>query len=1424
MTATTKIVWGFVEKSSVRVAGYSVSIRKDGHAISATTSASGFYQLNLGNLHAAFSDGDQIYAEALGDTNFSGEAFVVLSGGTATQQIPTIAVAEDNAAPVLELAPGNFLNSPKFIFQYKDSHSGPAPATIRINGTAIVANGSLVEPGYSLEIVEISRKQRKLLLDYTGSFAEGQHIELEGEFGDYAGNVNNFSETVVFDFTSPEIIHVHPADKEIISNTLEPLVIRVRDVLAGVNAGSISLSIDGVIQPITFDGEYIKFTPMGPYLDTSSVHWALSVSDNASNRTETSGCFIVFSVRPEIADISPQSFTNNRRSPIKFSVTPGSSPIDWTTLTIQVNTLALSSSDVRISIAGNVVSFLPDFDLDNAVRVVANVYDTEGLSAAASWTFIVDTSVPVIVPIMPTPGTYVKSPLSILSFTVTEPDTFLDRDSVFVTVNGDRFDVASGRLSITNSQILYVPQIHYFRNDVNQVFVQAKDIAGNEAAPLDLAFYVDDESPAVLSVSPQNTTNNLQPTIEIKIEDEKSGIYAPSISVTINGRQYTPADPELSFDGLTITVFAQTFAPNEEVEVRLYVKDIAGNVLDRVVSVFTFDLSPFSVLSSVPESNSYKAIRPDQWEIYFNKPVDLSNAAFGTDILLESRDATNNLSIFLPEPIDGASGIDLFDGTRMNVIPEMLFQPNREYRLNITNRVQDLAGNLLGGDNPIGDVVFSTKFAFYQAGDTLIRGRIGVADILKYSKIINCCNHSVVTPLPELVDLTGDGLVDNKEILLLEAIVLEEKTTDHISVNGTTPITSFPIPVLDGEVQSIQLTGFPDKQTLDKTTGILCINGSLVAAIQLDISYDSNILSLIDIQPLVPLDIFRYRLLEPGKIRLLAIESGGTISGDAASLSFRVIGAGVTPIEIDALSIEAVSITEAILTPVTIIDALFATSPGAGFISSIQLEPDTATVPIGSREVFVTARLIDSSNVQIFAESVPIEWTVIGNGFVLQNITYTDETGESRNLVHLSGPVNSSVIITATVLFDSSISNESTPIRLFDDQIISLRLTSDKAFAGTGEAVQFRAFAMTLDEREFETTAVTWEVEGENAIVSTSGEFVAFSSGDYRIRATLNEDGNITALSSIISVTSVLEFYDCHDRPIGIDSMTGFPKLSLGAIFAGKTTGTQEVRVRNALAASAQRMHKDIILDLSKEPSRANLRTEFYPVIASTLSLKKRNVNGILQEIPLQNGHQDEFVIRALRMSDRGVDGLVVIYLNHVNVYDVSVFHCGPNICIGKKSRNILWTQKDSPAELTKDGDFFIDNPTGRILVKITSDADYPGKLCYRYRQSATVEYRPGKITLDESVLLPDNAVLAAYSFISGTIENLAITVDDAAGSEVYVSSDGVNFSKSLTIEFLPASEMFKLYIRAEAPITDELGIQSAGISIEADILSVTAC
>ena len=1425
--AQTKIVWGFVEESGNRVENCRVFIQKNGTSIESITNNNGFYQLNLGNLPFAFADGDSVLVEGILNS-FYGSSSVVSAQGTTTQQVPTIQLQSDTVAPNFTLiSPLSFAtsNTPNIAIEILDAMSGPDISTLNLmfNSDIVVVNGMLANNAYTFSAIPVTNNRIDISLANNNPLPEGTTVLQSGSVSDKIGNSGTLSASFRIDTKAPTVSSILPTNSSFVTDPSSSILISFTEAVSGIDPSSIVMTVSGtdysIISPeITFSNNQLTFTPSIPYVNTSVVSWSVYCKDFAQNHSiPFSACFAVFAEHAIFLNEKPAPYANSLRPMIQIGFIAGTADLDLTTFQMKIGNMVVTYGDPRLTLSSTSAIFAPDFDVANPEFLTVKITDLLGIQSSFSWTFSVDTTAPVIEIVYPISGGFVKSDTADLSFKIIDTESGVDPSSLRVNVNGQLYLFDDPEINYGSGFLAFIPSVAFDNDNENVVSIEVSDFAGNSAIPFTTTFYVDNEGPELLSVLPESSSGipNLTPPIFIRIRDNKSGIDPSTIRITVNDRIFTPNSPGYSFDGELISILsAGLFSLSDHVSVRLYVKDFAGNITNQVISTFTFDTSSLQVVSVSPAKNTFLPTLVDSLDLTFDKHLD--PASF-TDIsvILETQDLIQNNAAFEQEAIYIS-----VDEEFLSVTPAIGFSKNKRYRLSLKSSVHAISGQFMAFTPPLTDgIIYQTEFTLYQAGDTLTRGTISVADLLNYLRGLEDCQKPIVSDIPELSDLNGDGLVDTQDISIIQAIIFGEKTLADIVVAGSKIVRITPPLPLIGSVPVLSLSdpntaGLGNKINLD-----LNMPGSnRIAAIQVDILFGANTLLLTDFEPLSVFDFFKFKIMEPGKIRVIIADTDGSIGESLARLEFLVIGNAATPITLEA--IEILDQNQTFVDAVSIQNTTF-TPNSTKLIESISVVPEHLAVPADVRDINITAKLLDINGVVVQAESIPLEWTVIGNGFVFQTYTTTNEFGESSNFLRLSGPIGSQTEVRVNVRFDPSAYGLSPHIKIFDNRAVSLRLYAPNYSVGTGDPIQFRAFVNTIDGSEFETRDISWTTESLDAIVSPTGEFVGLKTGQYRVKAALNSNPNISILSYVITVTSILELFDCNDQPLLLDGITGIGKLDLGKIFSGNQSGTQEIRLRNVLKREKYTAINEILIKNGDPfPAILTFETEFSPIVKDSVKLIKRTRDGHIQKIPLSIG---EFEI-TLPVILAETSGISTVFLPHVNVSQVGVFSCPPPKCSGPSAAAAFLTQKDTMGDLIAAGDFYIDAPAGRIYVRTAVDRTSPGRISYKYSAAATIDFATGAINITEPIFYPDDSIQTSYNFYGGTLENVSLSVVDGPKSDVLISTNGVTFAKTAQWTKMIPDDVARVYVRAFTSTASQTGFQSAELVIEADVVSVSSC
>ncbi|MFZ2653766.1 MAG: Ig-like domain-containing protein, partial [Victivallales bacterium] len=233
----------------------------------------------------------------------------------------------------------------------------------------------------------------KLLLN-PANLADGVHtVEI-----DAADNAGNVSPTARFQFTvdtvAPVFSDLSPGNGSLTRNNQIALSAKAADALSGMNAQTVSISIDGTAVATAFDPATGILTANSPQLADGLHTISATASDMAGNQgTAPEWKITVDTVPPVISDLSPANGSNvNESMPvISAKVSDALSGIKASSITMSI---AGAVAQVSYDPATGIVTATPPAQLQSGdVAVVLYVEDNAGNSSttAGAWVFKVQT-------------------------------------------------------------------------------------------------------------------------------------------------------------------------------------------------------------------------------------------------------------------------------------------------------------------------------------------------------------------------------------------------------------------------------------------------------------------------------------------------------------------------------------------------------------------------------------------------------------------------------------------------------------------------------------------------------------------------------------------------------------------------------------------------------------------------------------------------------------------------------------------------------------------------------------------------------------------------------------------------------------------------------------------------------------------------
>jgi len=395
--------------------------------------------------------------------------------------------------------------------------------------------------------------------------------------------------------TSPPIItNLQPPDASITNNSTLMIGADYSDP-SGINVGSVVLMVDGidVTSSAVVTASGVSYTPVTALSD--GIHTVyLEVKDNVGNLAIVTWSFTVDTSPPTITNLRPpDASSTNNNTPMIGADYSDLSGIDVSSVLLKVDGIDVTFS-ATITIGS--VSFIPGMILPDGIHTVyLEVRDNAGNLATVMWSFIVDSTPPIITDLHPPDGSITNDNTPNINANYSD-SSGINASSVLLEVDG--IDITLSAV-VTAIGVSYIPGT-VLSDNLHTVYLEVKDIYGN-LATVSWSFTVDTSPPTITNLRPPDlsTTNNSIPTISADYSD-LSGINVSSVVLRVDGIDVTSST--------TITASGVSYLPGATLSdsthtVYLEVKDNVDN-LESVTWSFTVDSTPPIITNLQPPDAS----------------------------------------------------------------------------------------------------------------------------------------------------------------------------------------------------------------------------------------------------------------------------------------------------------------------------------------------------------------------------------------------------------------------------------------------------------------------------------------------------------------------------------------------------------------------------------------------------------------------------------------------------------------------------------------------------------------------------------------------------------------------------------------------------------------------------------------------------
>lgn len=464
--------------------------------------------------------------------------------------------------------------------------------TLATAGNSTASTSSLVYYFPALKTSSVSKGTIKFT--FTGT-SPPQDARLD--FTITAGNVT--CNTGTTDTTKPTISGTTPATNAVVG-TKPAISAKYADTGTGIDTTKVSLLVDAVnvTAQSTVTATGINYTP-GTALATGAHNVQLSVADKAGNVQAVSWSFSVDASAPTITGQQPVSgsATNNAKPAVNAQYTDqaGGLGIDLTKTVLLVDSVNVTPQAL---VSATSVSYTPTTALSSGAHTATlTVADLAGNTTQSSWSFTVDTVLPVISGLAPINKTIAAMPIA--SITAQYADVGVGIDTTKINLLVDGLDVTASA-QVTPTGISYIPSAA-LSNGTHAIQLSVADKVGNTQSAA-WSFSIDAQGPTVAGQLPVNGSfsNKLTPTISAQYADAGAGIDSTKTALTLDGIAVTT--------GLTVTATGFSYVPSAALaagphSVTLKVFDLVGNSTTSNWS-FTIDTTG-PVISAMLPSTGY---------------------------------------------------------------------------------------------------------------------------------------------------------------------------------------------------------------------------------------------------------------------------------------------------------------------------------------------------------------------------------------------------------------------------------------------------------------------------------------------------------------------------------------------------------------------------------------------------------------------------------------------------------------------------------------------------------------------------------------------------------------------------------------------------------------------------------------------------
>ncbi|MHA1271286.1 MAG: hypothetical protein ACTSPY_15950 [Candidatus Helarchaeota archaeon] len=413
-----------------------------------------------------------------------------------------------------------------------ESLSGIAQDTVRMN-----VNGTI----YNLTAAELVFSNGTLQFTPSSPFNDG-YINIYVDASDNAGNVMApYYWQFIIDTNPPVVINHIPQNQSYTNDNYQQITVSLFDGGIGVDFNTVNLTVNGTLYnylspEISFFGNSVIFNPTTAFND-GMINVSISILDRANNLMPIYYWqFYVDLQLPQAYNPSPSnnSLVNIKKPNISMTLLDDNEINESTIiLTVAGTNYQLSNALIYNNVTG-LLTFYPQTNFTDGqnVVVVLQANDSAGNQLPHfSFSFTIDTIIPVVNILSPQPQTYTTTTIWV-NLTCNDANWNSTWYRIY-NISDSQWLTPTNVSWTTNTTIILQDQKTY------QIFAWVNDSAGNvQDINISITFSIDISAPSITIIAPMNKTYGYT-NVKIIVDNSSSLTAISSIWFRYSNNSFT---------------------------------------------------------------------------------------------------------------------------------------------------------------------------------------------------------------------------------------------------------------------------------------------------------------------------------------------------------------------------------------------------------------------------------------------------------------------------------------------------------------------------------------------------------------------------------------------------------------------------------------------------------------------------------------------------------------------------------------------------------------------------------------------------------------------------------------------------------------------------------------------------------------------